>query len=69
MGKIAKGKTLLGLTVPNAWRDEIDRRADALNLTRSTYAALVIEDWYKRGCPPITEPDRLMQIAKGRRQT
>jgi len=61
--KIAKGKTLLGLTVDESIRKEIDRRAERLHLSRSTYAALILQDWKARGHPPVTEPDRLMQLA------
>ena len=61
--KIAKGKTMLGLTVPETLRAEIDRRAESLNLSRSAYAALVMQEWQKRGYPPVTNADRLIQLA------
>ncbi len=64
----SRTKTLLSLSVPPPWRDEIDRRAISLNLSRATYATLIIEKWWNDGKPPVTEPDRLMQIAnKGRK--
>jgi hypothetical protein len=66
MGKIAKGKTMLGLTVSESLRVEIDRRAVSLNLSRSAYAGLIMLDWQKRGFPPITEADRLIQLAAKR---
>jgi hypothetical protein len=66
MSKIAKGKTMLGLTVPDPLRAEIDRRAGSLNLSRSAYAALVMLDWQKKGYPPVTEADRLVQLAAKR---
>jgi hypothetical protein len=64
MGKIAKDRAMLGLTVPIPLRDEIDRRAAVLNLSRSAYSALILDDWWRRKCPPVSEPDRFMQLAK-----
>jgi hypothetical protein len=58
-----RNRTILTLTVPPAWRDEIDRRASALNLTRATYANLILAKWWDDGKPPVTQPDRLMQLA------
>jgi len=64
----SRTKTLLSLSIAPAWREEIDRRAESLNLTRATYATLILEKWWKDGRPPVTEPDRLMQIAnKGKK--
>jgi hypothetical protein len=57
-------KTLLSLSIPEDWRQEIDRRAESLNLTRATYATLILAKWWSDGKPPVTEPDRLMQVAK-----
>jgi hypothetical protein len=63
MGQVGKGKTLVNVSLPNAWRDEIDRRAAVLRLTRATYTVMIVEKWWKDGQPPVSEPDRLMQIA------
>lgn len=52
------------INIAKAAADEIGRRADALHLTPSTYAAIIVEKWVADGCPPVTEPDRLLQIAK-----
>jgi len=41
----------------------IEARADALGLTKSRFASLVLEKWSTEGCQPVNEPDRLMQIA------
>jgi hypothetical protein len=65
MGKMAKGNGMLGLTFPTALRDEIDKRAGALNPSRSTYAAMIMEEWRRRKCSPVSEPERLMQLAGG----
>jgi hypothetical protein len=59
----SRTKTLLSLSVSPQWRDEIDRRAALLNLTRATYATLILAKWWADGRPPVTEPDRLMQLA------
>ena len=64
MGKIGKGKALASVSLPHAWRDEIDRRANALNLTRATYLRMMVADWRKRGSPPLSDADRFMQIAQ-----
>jgi len=63
MGKIGKGKRLVSLSLPDSWLAEIDRRAASLRLTRATYAMMIIERWWEGGKPPVSEPDRLMQIA------
>jgi hypothetical protein len=57
-------KVLLSLSIPPAWRDDIDRRALALNLTRATYATLILAKWRADGMPAVTEPDRLVQLAR-----
>jgi hypothetical protein len=62
MGRIGKNKTLVSISIPIEWRDEIDRRATALSLTRAAYVTMIIEQWWAKGCPAISEPDRLMQI-------
>jgi len=62
MGRIGKNKTLISISIPQAWRDEIDSRAAALSLTRAAYATMILERWWAEGCPAISEPDRLMQL-------
>jgi hypothetical protein len=63
MGRVGKGKTLINVSVPNAWRDEIDRRAEGLHLTRATFTMLILAKWWQDGRAPVSEPDKLMQIA------
>lgn len=60
---IGAGKTVVSGSVAQEIADEILRRADALNMSKSRYAAKILETWYEKGCPPVTEPDRLMRIA------
>ena len=62
MGRIGKNKTLVSISIPTEWRDEIDRRAAALSLTRAAYVTMILEQWWAKGCQAISEPDRLMQI-------
>ncbi len=68
MGRIGKNKTLISISIPKEWREEIDRRAAALSLTRAAYATMIIERWWNEGCQAISEPDRLMQITGTGRQ-
>ncbi len=62
MGRIGKNKTLVSISIPIEWREQIDRRATALSLTRAAYVTMILEQWWAKGCPAISEPDRLMQI-------
>ena len=62
VGRIGKNKTLVSISIPSEWREEIDRRAAALSLTRAAYVTMILEQWWAKGCPAISEPDRLMQI-------
>lgn len=65
VGRIGKGKQQIAFGVPNDVITIIDARAEALGWTRSRFASEVLLRWHEQGCPPITEADRLMQIAKG----
>jgi len=42
----------------------IEARADALGISKSRFASLVLEKWATGGWPPVNEPDRLMRIAQ-----
>lgn len=64
MGATGKGKTLVSVSLPKGWVEEIDQRANALRMTRAAYFRLLVENWRKAGKPPLSEPDRLMQIAQ-----
>lgn len=59
-----KAAETLGVHVRKEIIQEIISRGDALDKTKSNYAALVLEKWFSDGCPPVSEADRLMQIAK-----
>jgi hypothetical protein len=41
----------------------IEAKAARLGVSKSKYSALILEQWLQTGCPPISEPDRLIQIA------
>jgi hypothetical protein len=62
MGKAANAATL-GIHVKKDIITLIDARSGALGLTRSAYAALILEKWVAEGAPAVNTPDRLMQIA------
>jgi hypothetical protein len=62
VGRIGKNKTLVSVSIPNEWREEIDRRATALSMSRAAYVTMILEQWWAKDCPAISEPDRLMQI-------
>jgi hypothetical protein len=63
MGK-AKDAETLSVHASKANIGIIAQRAELLSMTKSKFAALVIENWVSLGCPPVSEGDRLMQIAK-----
>lgn len=63
MAKTKDAETL-GVHVRKEIIAEIVARGDALDKTKSNYAAMILEKWFADGCPPVSESDRLMQIAK-----
>lgn len=63
MGK-AKDAETLSVHASKANIGIIAQRAELLSMTKSKFAALVIDYWVSAGCPPVSEGDRLMQIAK-----
>jgi len=64
MGKIAKGKKQLGVVINAPLARLIEERAISLGISRSRFAAMIIEQWAFRGHSPVSEPDKLMQIAR-----
>jgi hypothetical protein len=63
MPKSAKYGTL-GVHLRAEVVERIKARGAMLGLKKGTYAALILEDWLKRGEPPVSEPDRIIQIAQ-----
>ncbi len=59
-----KDADTLGVHVRKEIIAEIVSRSDALDKTKSNYAAQILEKWFADGCPPVSESDRLMQVAK-----
>ena len=55
---------MLSFSAPEKWIERIDARADPLRMTRAAFARCIVEKWFEAGEPPVTEPDRLMQIAR-----
>lgn len=64
MGKVGKGKRVVSVGLLDEFVDVIDSRADALRWSRSEFVLSILEDWKARGCPPVSEQDRVMQLAK-----
>jgi hypothetical protein len=42
MGGTGKGKTLVSVSIADAWRNEIDQRATALRMSRAAYVRMII---------------------------
>jgi hypothetical protein len=57
----------MSVSLPKTWRDDIDKRAEGLGMTRSSYLRLLVKKWREDGFPAVNEPDRLMQVAKSTR--
>jgi hypothetical protein len=64
MGKIGKGKKQFGVVLSSPLARHIEGRAKSLGFTSSRYTAMIIEYWAAQGHPPVSEPDRLMELAK-----
>ncbi|MEN9841012.1 MAG: hypothetical protein RL376_812 [Verrucomicrobiota bacterium] len=54
----------LGVHVRKEIIAEVEKRAAGIDKKKGTYAALILEKWFADGCPPVTEADRLVQLAK-----
>jgi hypothetical protein len=55
-------KRRFNASLPDHIADEIERYAKQLSATPTEYAALIIKDWYARGCPAVTaDEERLRQ--------
>ncbi|HTB62975.1 MAG TPA: hypothetical protein VK737_05240 [Opitutales bacterium] len=67
MAGLGKGKKLISVSMPSDWERDIKHRADALGLTVASYTRLILKKWREDGLPPVSEPDKLMQVAKGKR--
>lgn len=65
MGRIGKDRGQLNVNLPAEILNVLDERAKALHLSRSAFAALLMEDWKARGYPGISDADRALQILKG----
>ena len=58
---VGHGKAVVSASVPKDIADEIARRAELLGISKSRYAAMVLQRWHESGDPPVSEPDRLMR--------
>ncbi len=63
VGKVGKGRKKVGVTLDESLAAVIGKRAKALGIPPSRFAAMIAERWQAAGYPAVSEPDRLMQIA------
>ena len=66
MGKIQNGKTRVGLVLDAETVAELTARGGSLHQPLGTFARWIIEDWMRRGCPPVNDADRALQLLKGK---
>jgi hypothetical protein len=57
MGKAQNAETL-SVHVSKTAIATIQKRADGNGISKSRFAALVLEKWVAEGCPPVSETDR-----------
>jgi len=61
---LGKNRAAIGVNAPANLVAIIDERADSLGLTRSRFAAMILEWWEARGCPPVSPADEAVQLLK-----
>ncbi len=62
-----KGMAHVSTSVPVAIVDEIDRRAQALDIKRGAYLRHLILRWYEQGAPAVNPSDEaILQVAENR---
>ena len=64
MGRIGKDRIFLGASAPKELGQIIDDRREPLGWSRAKFTLEILALWKAQGCPPVSESDRLMQIAK-----
>lgn len=64
MGK-AKDAGTLSVHVAHTHHSIIAARAEAAGISKSKFAAHIIEAWVAAGCPPVTPADAALQTLKG----
>ena len=69
MGRIGKNRIFLGASAPKSLGDIIDARREPLGWSRAKYTLEILALWQAQGCPPVSESDRLMQIAAKKKGT
>lgn len=52
------------VSLPEHVSDEVHTFAAALDSNPSEYIALIVRDWFARGCPPITAEERTLRERK-----
>lgn len=61
MGKIGKNKSVISTSLDNELACEIESRAQSIGKTKGAFLRDLLEDWYKRGAPPVGKLDALVQ--------
>lgn len=61
---IGKGKKVVSGSVSKRIADEIARRADSLDMSKSRYVTKIIELWFHEGCKPVSRQDEVMREAE-----
>jgi len=65
MGKNAKGRGTLSAVVDEKIIDLIDERRERLTMSRSTYLTLIIQQWIRSGCPPVSHAEKAIEALEG----
>ena len=67
MGQIGKDRVFLGASAPKTLGIIIDERRNSLGWSRAKFTLAILELWMAQGSPPVSEADRLMMVAAGRK--
>ena len=60
MGRIGKGKTMIGITTPEDLNLIIAARAEALGWPKAKFALAILEHWQAEGAKPVNKIDATM---------
>lgn len=57
MGRIGKNRAQLNVNSSISVVEEIERRCETLHLSKSAFAALILEKWLAEGAPAVSPAD------------
>lgn len=64
VGQISKENVSASTVVRRVVAEAIDERRTRLNNTsRSEFIAMILEWWYAKGCPAVSEADKFLMLA------